>query len=218
MRQRLGIANALIGEPEVLILDEPANGLDPEGMRWMRGLLRDFAERGGTVLLSSHLLHEVDVIADRLVIIGGGRIVAEGSRDELLSHTGTQVRADDDAALGRALADAGLAARAAEGGGYLVDAEPRAVGAAAQKGGVALVHLAPAGDAGLEQLFFDLTSRERRTSRRMRAQKSSADAIAMPAAAGRDTPAEPVPPDQGRAAQDGQHPQRLLAAARGGWP
>ena len=92
MRQRLGIANALIGEPEVLILDEPANGLDPEGMRWMRGLLRDFAERGGTVLLSSHLLHEVDVIADRLVIIGGGRIVAEGSRDELLSDAGTLVQ------------------------------------------------------------------------------------------------------------------------------
>jgi ABC-2 type transport system ATP-binding protein len=160
MRQRLGIANALIGEPEVLILDEPANGLDPEGMRWMRGLLRDFAERGGTVLLSSHLLHEVDVIADRLVIIGGGRIVAQGSRDELLSGAGAQVQADDDGALGRALADAGLAARAADGGGFLVDAEPRAVGAAAQRGGVALVHLAPAGDAGLEQLFFDLTSGE----------------------------------------------------------
>jgi ABC-2 type transport system ATP-binding protein len=124
----------------------------------MRGLLRDFAERGGTVLLSSHLLHEVDVIADRLVIIGGGKIVAEGSRDELLSGAGAQVEADDDEALGRALADAGLAARSADGGGYLVDAEPRAVGAAAQKGGVALVHLAPAGDAGLEQLFFDLTS------------------------------------------------------------
>jgi ABC-2 type transport system ATP-binding protein len=94
------------------------------------------------------------------VIIGGGRIVAEGSRDELLSHTGTQVEADDDAALGKTLTDAGLAARAAEGGGYLVDAEPRVVGAAAQVGGVALVHLAPAGDAGLEQLFFDLTSGE----------------------------------------------------------
>jgi ABC-2 type transport system ATP-binding protein len=158
MRQRLGIANALIGEPEVLILDEPANGLDPEGMRWMRGLLKDFAERGGTVLLSSHLLHEVDVIADRLVIIGSGKIVAEGSREELLSHTGTLVRADDGAALGRALAAAGLAAREAEGGGFLVDAEPRAVGAAAQGGGVALAHLAPSGDAGLEQLFFDLTS------------------------------------------------------------
>jgi ABC-2 type transport system ATP-binding protein len=158
MRQRLGIANALIGEPEVLILDEPANGLDPEGMRWMRGLLRDFAERGGTVLLSSHLLHEVDAIADRLVIIGSGKIVAEGSKDELLSDAGTLVRADDEAALGRALEAAGLAGRAEDGGGFLVDAEPRAVGAAARDGGVALVHLAPAGDAGLEQLFFDLTS------------------------------------------------------------
>jgi ABC-2 type transport system ATP-binding protein len=157
MRQRLGIANALIGEPEVLILDEPANGLDPEGMRWMRGLLRDFAERGGTVLLSSHLLHEVDAIADRLVIIGNGKIVAEGSKEELLSDAGTLVRADDTAALGRALAGAGLEARESEGG-FLVDAEPRAVGAAAQGGGVALVHLAPAGDAGLEQLFFDLTT------------------------------------------------------------
>ncbi len=158
MRQRLGIANALIGEPEVLILDEPANGLDPEGMRWMRGLLRDFAERGGTVLLSSHLLHEVDAIADRLVIIGSGKIVAEGSKEELLSDAGTLVRADDGEALGRALAGAGLEAREAEGGGFLVDAEPRAVGVAAQGGGVALVHLAPAGDAGLEQLFFDLTT------------------------------------------------------------
>jgi ABC-2 type transport system ATP-binding protein len=158
MRQRLGIANALIGEPEVLILDEPANGLDPEGMRWMRGLLRDFAERGGTVLLSSHLLHEVDAIADRLVIIGNGKIVAEGSKEELLSHAGTLVRADDGPALGRALAAAGLEAREAEDGGFLVDAEPRAVGVAAQGGGVALVHLAPAGDAGLEQLFFDLTT------------------------------------------------------------
>jgi ABC-2 type transport system ATP-binding protein len=143
----------------VLILDEPANGLDPEGMRWMRGLLRDFAERGGTVLLSSHLLHEVDAIADRLVIIGGGKIVAEGSKEELLSDAGTLVRADDAAALGRALASAGIEAREAEGG-FLVDAEPRAVGLAAQQGGVALVHLAPAGDAGLEQLFFDLTSGE----------------------------------------------------------
>ncbi len=157
MRQRLGIANALIGEPEVLILDEPANGLDPEGMRWMRGLLRDFAERGGTVLLSSHLLHEVDVVADRLVIIGNGKIVAEGTRDELLAHTGTEVKADDGVTLKTALTEAGFAAREADGGGFLVDAEPRAVGAVAQRAGVALVHLAPAGDAGLEQLFFDLT-------------------------------------------------------------
>ena len=70
MRQRLGIAHALLGDPEVLILDEPANGLDPAGIRWMRGLLRGFADRGGTVLLSSHLLHEIEVIADDLVVIG----------------------------------------------------------------------------------------------------------------------------------------------------
>ena len=85
MRQRLGIANALIGEPEVLILDEPANGLDPQGMRWMRALLRDFADRGGTALLSSHLLHEVEAVADQIVIIAGGRIATAGTREELLA-------------------------------------------------------------------------------------------------------------------------------------
>ncbi len=80
MRQRLGFAHALLGDPEVLILDEPANGLDPEGMRWMRGLLRDFADRGVTVLLSSHLLAEVEAVADRMMIISGGRIQAQGTR------------------------------------------------------------------------------------------------------------------------------------------
>ena len=79
MRQRLGLAHALLGDPEVLILDEPANGLDPEGMRWMRVLLRDFADRGGTVLLSSHMLHEVDAVADEIVIIGRGRIAARAT-------------------------------------------------------------------------------------------------------------------------------------------
>ncbi len=84
MRQRLGIATALIGDPEVLILDEPANGLDPAGIRWMRDLLRGFANKGGTVLLSSHLLHEIEVIADDLVVIGQGKIVAQGTKAELL--------------------------------------------------------------------------------------------------------------------------------------
>jgi ABC-2 type transport system ATP-binding protein len=85
MRQRLGIAHALLGEPELLILDEPANGLDPAGIHWMRTLLRDFADRGGAVLLSSHLLREIEVIADHLVIIGGGRVLADGTREELLA-------------------------------------------------------------------------------------------------------------------------------------
>src|SRR5690606_41649065 len=84
MRQRLGLATALLGDPHVLILDEPANGLDPAGIRWMRDLLRGYADRGGTVLLSSHLLHEIEVIADDLVVIGNGRIVALGSSAELL--------------------------------------------------------------------------------------------------------------------------------------
>jgi ABC-2 type transport system ATP-binding protein len=88
MRQRLGIAVALIGDPTTLILDEPANGLDPAGIRWMRDLLRDYANAGGTVLLSSHLLHEIEVIADDLVVIGQGRIVASGTKAELLAGSG----------------------------------------------------------------------------------------------------------------------------------
>ncbi len=158
MRQRLGIAHALLGDPEVLILDEPANGLDPEGMRWMRGLLRDFADRGGTVLLSSHLLHEVEAIADQLVIIGDGRIAATGSRAELLAGAGTLVRATDDAALLAALSAAGLTATPLEDGGVIVDAEPERVGHAALGGGVVLTHLGPSESAGLEQLFFELTA------------------------------------------------------------
>src|SRR6187551_3013978 len=86
MKQRLGIAHALLGDPSVLILDEPANGLDPAGIRWMRGLLKGYAERGGTVLLSSHLLNEVELIADEMILIGRGKIVARGTRDELLSQ------------------------------------------------------------------------------------------------------------------------------------
>jgi ABC-2 type transport system ATP-binding protein len=85
MRQRLGLAQAMLGDPEVLVLDEPANGLDPAGIRWMRELLRGFAANGGTVLLSSHLLGEVAATADRLVVIAGGRIVASGDTRELLA-------------------------------------------------------------------------------------------------------------------------------------
>src|SRR6185312_7737568 len=103
MRQRLGIATALIGDPEVLVLDEPANGLDPAGIRWMRDLLRGYANRGGTVLLSSHLLHEIEVIADDLVVIGQGRIVAQGSKSELLASAGTLVRTTEPDRLARAL-------------------------------------------------------------------------------------------------------------------
>src|SRR5262245_36932171 len=157
MRQRLGLANALLGDPEALILDEPGNGLDPPGMRWMRELLRDFADRGGTVLLSSHLLHEVEQLADRIVIIDLGRIVAEGTRDELLAGSDTLVVAEDDETLRAALEAAGLQARPAPDGGFVVQAEPGAIGRAALASRVVLTRLEPAGGSGLEQLFFDLT-------------------------------------------------------------
>jgi ABC-2 type transport system ATP-binding protein len=157
MRQRLGLAHALLGDPEVLILDEPANGLDPEGMRWMRGLLRDFADRGGTVLLSSHLLAEVDAVADRMLILGGGKIQAQGTRAELLTESGTLVDAADAVELDAALVAAGLTFRVVESG-RLVDAEPELVARAAADRGVVLRRLAPADDAALEHLFFSLTA------------------------------------------------------------
>jgi ABC-2 type transport system ATP-binding protein len=159
MRQRLGIAHALLGDPEVLILDEPANGLDPEGMRWMRELLGDFAERGGTVLLSSHLLHEVEAIADRIVIIAGGRIVGEGTADELLGGgPQTLVRARDLHGLRLALRESDVPFVDGQDGTLLVDASADDVGDVALCSRVALSELRNARDGGLEQLFFSLTS------------------------------------------------------------
>jgi ABC-2 type transport system ATP-binding protein len=158
MRQRLGLAHALLGDPEVLILDEPANGLDPEGMRWMRGLLRDFADRGGTVLLSSHLLAEVEAVAHRMMIIGDGRIQAQGTRAELLTKSGTIVEATDLAELDAALHCAGLAMHPADGDLRLVEAEPEVVARLAMANDIVLRRLEPAEDAGLERLFFELTT------------------------------------------------------------
>ncbi len=158
MRQRLGLAYALLGDPGILILDEPANGLDPEGIFWMRGLLRDFADRGGTVLLSSHLLREVEAVADRLVMIGGGRIVAQGDKTELLSATGTVVRALDMEALGAALSQAGLTGTRTTDGGVVVQADAEAVGRVAAEARLVLLELRPAGGGGLEQMFLALTA------------------------------------------------------------
>ena len=159
MRQRLGIAAALIGDPSVLILDEPANGLDPAGIRWMRDLLRDYADHGGTVLLSSHLLAEVEIIADDIVMIGQGRIVSQGSKAELLQAAGTVVRGADVVALQRALAAAGLASTVREDGSSLsTDADPALVGRAAYDGGVVLTELRQADSGGLEEMFLELTA------------------------------------------------------------
>ncbi|TIC87481.1 ATP-binding cassette domain-containing protein [Nocardioides sp. GY 10113] len=164
MKQRLGIAHALLGDPSVLILDEPANGLDPAGIRWMRGLLRSYADRGGTVLLSSHLLHEVEMIADEMILIGNGRIVAQGDKGTLLASRGgvatTLVTSLDNAALGAALAAAGHPVEPA-GAGLRVGATPEQVGRAALAAQVVLTDLRDGG-AGLEDLFLDLTSSTQR--------------------------------------------------------
>jgi len=165
MRQRLGIAHALLGDPQVLILDEPANGLDPEGMRWMRELLRDFADRGGTVLLSSHLLTEIDAIADRLVVISQGRIVAAGTLSELRGHTGSAVEVRTaggeltDTRLQRELDRLGITIHALGDGRLRIDADASTVGNAALNARVALTELAQvSSSASLEQLFFELTA------------------------------------------------------------
>jgi ABC-2 type transport system ATP-binding protein len=163
MRQRLGIAHALLGDPKVLILDEPANGLDPAGIHWMRSLLRAFADRGGTVLLSSHLLHEIQIIADDLVVIGRGQIVADGPKDELLkgSQVGTYVRATDGAALEAALRSAGIGARP-DGEGFHVEASPEDVAQAAAEAGVVLIEIRASSHGGLEEMFLELTSETQR--------------------------------------------------------
>ncbi|QYJ04287.1 ATP-binding cassette domain-containing protein [Nocardioides panacisoli] len=163
MRQRLGIAHALLGDPSVLILDEPANGLDPAGIRWMRDLLKSYADRGGTVLLSSHLLHEVEQIADEMILIGHGRIVAQGDRATLLEGSDgvqTLVTSLDNAALATALADGGHRVESA-GAGLRVHATAEAVGRAALSAGVVLTDLR-SGGAGLEDLFLELTSATQR--------------------------------------------------------
>jgi ABC-2 type transport system ATP-binding protein len=158
MKQRLGIAHALLGDPSVLILDEPANGLDPAGIRWMRGLLKGYADRGGTVLLSSHLLHEVEMIADEMILIGRGKIVASGTKDELLANAednATHVTALDNALLTKALQDKGIAVATA-GSGLRAEVAPVEVGRVAAENAIVLTDLRSAG-GGLEDLFLALT-------------------------------------------------------------
>jgi ABC-2 type transport system ATP-binding protein len=162
MRQRLGIATALIGDPEVLILDEPANGLDPAGIRWMRDLLRGYADRGGTVLLSSHLLHEIEVIADDIVMIGNGRIVSQGTKTDLLHAAGTVVRTADLTKLRSALDELGIAATVSGDDSLRTDAAPALVGKVSLEAGVALTELRAADGAGLEDMFLKLTAASQR--------------------------------------------------------
>ncbi|WP_203336032.1 ABC transporter ATP-binding protein [Nocardioides limicola] len=163
MRQRLGIAHALLGDPSVLILDEPANGLDPAGIRWMRSLLKEYADRGGSVLLSSHLLNEVELIADELILIGHGRVVAQGDKQTLLEgthHDVTLVTSLDNTALAAAAEEHGFSVEAA-GQGLRIGAATVEVGRLAADKQIVLTDLR-SGASGLEDLFLELTSSTQR--------------------------------------------------------
>ncbi len=157
MRQRLGLAYALLGDPGVLVLDEPANGLDPEGIKWMRGLLRELARQGRTVFVSSHLLAEVQQTVDSLLIVARGRLVFQGALDDLTdpSEYATVVDSPDRAALLEALRAKGLEPELMRAGPVVHGLDTTAVGRIAAEAGVALSTLQRRGPA-LEEVFLDL--------------------------------------------------------------
>ena len=161
MRQRLGIAAALLGDPQVLILDEPANGLDPEGIRWLRGALRALAAGGRTILLSSHLLAEMEQLADDLIIIAAGRLVAQGTVASIIgSITETRrtlVRSPRLAELAAALGGVAVMMPAGAGDVYITGVGAAAIGDAAQRAGIAIHQLATQ-RPDLEAAFLELTA------------------------------------------------------------
>jgi ABC-2 type transport system ATP-binding protein len=159
MRQRLGIAAALLGDPAVLILDEPVNGLDLDGVRWIRELLRSLAAEGRTILLSSHLMSEMEITADRLVIIGRGRLIADTSVTELAARfrRGVLVRSPRAAELTSVLAEAGATVAADPAGGLSVTGlDPVGIGDLAVRHGIAVHEVTPR-SASLEDAYLTLT-------------------------------------------------------------
>jgi ABC-2 type transport system ATP-binding protein len=160
MRQRLGLASALLGDPELLILDEPANGLDPEGVRWLRDFLRAFAAGGRTVLVSSHVLAEVAQTVDNVLIIAKGRLVIESPLADLTSRVGgsVRVRSPQASALQEALVREGVEVALGDDGALVVHGAPiERVGEIAAASGIVLHELATTG-ASLEEIFLELTA------------------------------------------------------------
>jgi ABC-2 type transport system ATP-binding protein len=160
MRQRLGLAAALLGDPELLILDEPANGLDPEGVRWLRDFLRSFTSEGRTVLISSHVLAEVAQTVDRTLIVSHGRLVVESPLAELTARAGgaVRVRSGDPQRLTTALRDEGIQVTTGTDHALLVrGASSERVGEIAFAAGVQVHELVLDG-GGLEDIFLELTS------------------------------------------------------------
>jgi len=161
MRQRLSVAAALLGEPRLLVLDEPANGLDPEGIRWLRNFLRSFAAGGGTVFISSHVLAEISQLADEVVIIHKSKLVTHQPLAALTARTagGTIVRSPDAERLREQLAAAGIEASAADTNELRAAAPPERVGEVAAAAGIVL-HELRAESASLEEAFLELTGGE----------------------------------------------------------
>ncbi|MEV4459583.1 ATP-binding cassette domain-containing protein [Microbispora sp. NPDC049633] len=158
MRQRLGIAAALLGDPGVLLLDEPVNGLDPDGVRWIRELLRGLAAEGRTVLLSSHLMSEMELTADHLVVIGRGRLITDTSMRELTAVRDVFVRSSRAADLATALSAAGGTVAAEGGGGLSVRGlDPVEIGDLAARHAIPLHEVTPRG-ASLEETYMRLTA------------------------------------------------------------
>jgi ABC-2 type transport system ATP-binding protein len=157
MRQRLALAGALLGEPEVLILDEPGNGLDPEGMHWLRGFLRAFADRGGTVLVSSHVLAEVAQTVDHIVIVARGRLIASSTLSELVQRsTGSvRVQASDARGLRDALRSRGVQAEVTETV-VATGTSTEVVARVAAEAGISVSEIT-ADQADLEAVFLELT-------------------------------------------------------------
>ena len=159
MRQRLSLAGALLGDPGVLVFDEPLNGLDPDGIRWLRGLLRELAAQNRTVLVSSHLLSEVAQTVDEVVVLARGRLMAQTALSDLVARTAVvRARTPDAPRLLKVLAAAGLQVRLA--GASTVEARSAtadAVGVAAAEAGVTILELSRH-DGDLESLFFDLVN------------------------------------------------------------
>jgi ABC-2 type transport system ATP-binding protein len=161
MRQRLGVAAALLGDPQVLLFDEPVNGLDLDGVRWIRALLRGFADEGRTVLVSSHLMSEMQLIADRVVIIGRGRLIADADIDEVLGGLDGQrvrVRTSQPDALHRALADRAAVERTTTGELEVSGLPATEIGELAHALGVPVHHLAVV-EQSLEHAHLSLTER-----------------------------------------------------------
>lgn len=167
MSQRLGIAAAILGEPKYLLLDEPANGLDPEGIAWLRQFIKDYADSGNAVFVSSHLLSEMSQMANNIVVIGKGKLIADTSIEALIAsshHTGVFVRVGQQPKLEAALNKAKIGFESVDGGLRIAGKQTDDIGKLAFATGVPVLELAGQ-SASLEEAFLEITadSQEYRT-------------------------------------------------------